>query len=230
MREPIFTPATWDFLSDLRANNDRLWFEANKKRYEAHVKAPLLHFITAFAEPLRRLHPDFVADPRPAGGSMFRIHRDVRFSRDKSPYKVHAAAHFRHRAGKDAHAPGFYVHLEPGDSMLGIGLWQPEPPVLQQLRTSLVDHPDRWIAARDATGFRPPWSITGERAARVPKGYPADHPLADDLRLKDFVAMCPLSEEEIFGPDFVDIVYDRFSRAVPMQRALLTAIGLGGGA
>ena len=94
------TPALFDFLRDLEANNERSWFEANKERYNAEVRDPMLDFIGAFAGPLRGISPHFVADPRPNGGSLFRIYRDTRFSRDKTPCKTNVGAHFRHAAGK----------------------------------------------------------------------------------------------------------------------------------
>ena len=97
--QPI-TTALFDFLRDLRDNNDREWFAANKGRYLAEVRDPMLDFIGAFAAPLAEISPHFVADPRPNGGSLFRIYRDTRFSRDKTPYKTNAGAHFRHAAGK----------------------------------------------------------------------------------------------------------------------------------
>ncbi len=108
-----FSPGLFAFLEELAANNDRTWFAANKPRYQSQVVDQLVRFIAAMADPLEKVSPHFVADPRPVGGSMFRIYRDVRFSKDKRPYKEHAACQFRHAAGKDAHAPGFYVHLAP---------------------------------------------------------------------------------------------------------------------
>ena len=105
------------FTQSLRDDNEgevpvglRDWFQENKEFYESAVKRPLLEFIEAFAPHLREISPHFRADAR----SLFRIHRDVRFSKDKRPYKTHAAAQFRHSAGKDVHAPGFYLHIEPG--------------------------------------------------------------------------------------------------------------------
>src|SRR5262245_16529190 len=109
-----FKPALFKFLKDLAKNNNRPWFEENKARFERDVRDPLLSFIGDFASPLAKISKHYLADPRPSGGSMFRIYRDTRFAKDKSPYKTHVAAHFRHSAGKDVHAPGFYVHLEPG--------------------------------------------------------------------------------------------------------------------
>ena len=109
-----FAPALFRFLRDLRKNNDREWFLAHKDVYERDVNEPALAFISAFAAPLRKISPHLVADARPIGGSLFRIYRDVRFSNDKRPYKTHVGIHFRHRSAGDAHAPGFYLHLEPG--------------------------------------------------------------------------------------------------------------------
>ena len=98
------SPALFDFLREFKANNERSWFEANKFRYHRDVREPMLDFIAAFRAPLADISPHFRADPRPSGGSLFRIYRDTRFSKDKSPYKTNAVAHFRHVAGKDAHA------------------------------------------------------------------------------------------------------------------------------
>src|SRR5262249_17068758 len=104
---PYFTPRLFAFLRELKANNSREWFQANKARYVEDVQQPMLRFIADFAAPLARISRNLEADPRPVGGSMFRIHRDTRFARDKSPYKTHLAAHFRHRATtKDVHGPG----------------------------------------------------------------------------------------------------------------------------
>ena len=111
MQEPCFQPDLFRFLDALRGNNNREWFQANKERYESDVKGPMLRFIGDFAPRLRQISPRFVADPRPNCGSLFRIYRDVRFSKDKTPYKTNAGAQFRHQAGKDAHAPGFYLHV-----------------------------------------------------------------------------------------------------------------------
>ena len=106
----------FEFLADLALNNNREWFHANKARYESVVRGWLVTFVEDFGERLREVSPHMVADPRPTGGSIFRIYRDVRFAKDKSPYKTQAAVHFRHKAGKDAHAPGVYLHLEPGST------------------------------------------------------------------------------------------------------------------
>src|SRR5688572_4758258 len=117
-----FTPATFRFLRELARHNERDWFNTNKARFVSDVQEPALQFIADFAPKLEKLSPHFVADPRPQGGSLFRIYRDTRFSKDKTPYKTHVAMRFNHEAGPDVHAPGFYIHIEPGSSYAGVGL------------------------------------------------------------------------------------------------------------
>src|ERR687898_2540430 len=144
-----FSPELFSFLSDLRANNDREWFAANKHRYEDHLLEPALDFIAAFAPRLEKISPHFRADPRPSGGSLFRIYRDTRFSKDKTPYKTNVGIHFRHELAKDARAPGFYLHLSPGEVFAGGGIWHPDGPTLTAIRQAIVDDPDRWRAATE---------------------------------------------------------------------------------
>ena len=124
---PYFQEGLFTFLKELRANNDREWFAANRERYETQVREPFVRFISDFEPILHQISPHFRADPRPSGGSLFRIYRDTRFSKDKSPYKTAAAAHFPHERGRDVHAPGYYLHLEPGSVFAGAGLWRPVP-------------------------------------------------------------------------------------------------------
>jgi uncharacterized protein (TIGR02453 family) len=116
------TPALFEFFRELKANNSKEWFAENKTRYEQQVREPLLAFIADFGLRLPAISPHYVADPRKSGGSLFRIYRDVRFSKDKTPYKTGAGIQFRHERGKDAHAPGFYLHLEPDGCFFGAGI------------------------------------------------------------------------------------------------------------
>ena len=189
--QPI-TTALFDFLRDLRENNDREWFQANKGRYLAEVRDPMLDFIGAFAAPLAEISPHFVADPRPNGGSLFRIYRDTRFSRDKTPYKTNAGAHFRHAAGKDAHAPGFYLHLEPGMCFAGCGVWRPDGPTVTKIREAIDVERDAWTRVTTARDFTETFELEGDSLKRPPRGYEADHPLVEDLKRKDFVAVYEL--------------------------------------
>ena len=110
--QTYFNRAFFRFLEDLKKNNQREWFQANKQRYEDEVRHPAQQFISDFGPQLHKISRHFLADPRASGGSMFRIYRDTRFAKDKSPYKTHVGIQFRHKQGKDVHAPGFYLHLE----------------------------------------------------------------------------------------------------------------------
>ena len=130
-KQAHFGRTFFEFLEDLKANNNSEWFKANKERYIDEVRTPLQQFVLDFAPHLKKISPHFVADPRPVGGSIFRIYRDIRFSKDKTPYKTHAAAQFRHKGGKDVHAPGFYLHLAPGEVFAGFGIWRPDSPSLE---------------------------------------------------------------------------------------------------
>ena len=220
-----FTPATLQFLKELAANNDRDWFQANKPRYERDVKEPALRFIADFAEPLHRVSPHFRADPRAAGGSLFRIYRDVRFSKDKSPYKTHTGIHFRHEAGKDAHAPGFYLHIEPGGSFAACGIWRPPTPALTAIRQSIMDDPEAWTEARDAAPFRAAFELSGDSLKKAPRGTDPNHPLIEDLKRKDFIGVAPLGEEVLVAEDFIDRFAALCQRAAPFQRWLCEALG-----
>src|SRR5919109_5296747 len=142
-----FGPELFSFLADLRANNDRDWFAANRDRYEEHLLEPALAFINAFAPRLEKISPHFRADARPSGGSLFRINRDTRFSKDKSPYKTNLGIHFRHERARDAHAPGYYLHIGPGEVFGGAGIWHPDSGAATKIREAIVEDPERWRGA-----------------------------------------------------------------------------------
>ena len=226
MAEPHFTPHLFDFLMDLRVNNNREWFQDNKDRYERHVKEPLLGFIEDFGPRLHTISPHFVADARANGGSMFRIYRDVRFSKDKTPYKTQAAAQFRHEAGKTAHAPGFYLHLAPGEVGAGVGIWRPATPTLNEIRNAIVADPDGWGEASNDPGFLSEFSIVGDSLKRAPKGFDSDHPLIEDLRRKDHIAWVDFDEEDVVSPGFLEEFAGVCRQAAPYMRFLTSALGL----
>jgi uncharacterized protein (TIGR02453 family) len=226
MAKPYFTSEFFGFLSQLKQTNSREWFQANKERYRQDVQEPLLRFIADFAEPLAGISPCFVADPRPSGGSMFRIYRDVRFSRDKSPYKTHAAAQFGHRQGRDVHAPGFYLHLEPENVFVGAGLWHPAGPTLAAVRDAIVERPEQWSATLSNPDFMASHDLGGERLKRAPRGYDPDHPLVEYLKFKDFVSYQNLTEAEALSPGFLDTVADSCRATAGFVRFLTEAVGL----
>ncbi len=215
-----FSPALFRFLRELAKNNSRDWFQANRQRYETALREPCLRFISDLGLPLRKVSRHLVADPRPSGGSLFRIYRDTRFSRDKSPYKTHAGMYFPVRGGKDVHAPGFYLHLEPGSCFVAAGLWHPDAPALARVREAIVARPGRWKSARSGL------SLEGDSLRRPPRGYDANHPFIDDLRRKDFIASVHLSEKEVTSPRFLSGFVAKCGKMSPLPKFLAAALEL----
>ena len=166
-----FRSELFAFLRELRKNNNKEWFQANNERYERDVRGPFLEFISDFGSRLGNISKHYVADPRKVGGSLFRIYRDTRFSKDKRPYKTNVGAHFRHIRGKDVHAPGFYLHLEPDEVFVGAGIWHPENKTLIKIRDAIVEHPDRWKEAKTNKKFTEYFYLTGDSLKRHPRGY-----------------------------------------------------------
>jgi uncharacterized protein (TIGR02453 family) len=222
---PYITPKLFKFFSELKKNNTREWFEANKDRYESDVRSPLLAFIDDFAEPLYRISPHFRADPRKSGGSLFRIHRDIRFSKDKTPYKTQAGVHFRHERAKDAHAPGFYLHLDPKEVFMGAGIWHPDKDALLQIRAGLMNKPAAWKKATGAA-FRRQFSLDGESYKRAPGGIGADHPLFEDLMRKDFIAVTDRTKADVLAADFPKKFAATCKAAGPLVKFLAESLGL----
>ena len=226
MTPPHFTDAVFEFLAELAENNDRSWFQINKPRYEAHVKEPALRFISDFGPSLRQISTHFRADPRANGGSLFRIYRDTRFSRDKSPYKTHAGIHFRHETTSDAHAPGFYLHLEPGHCFAGCGVWRPAGPALRRIRAHIDESPGAWKDASRSERFRRSFELVGDALVRAPMGFSVGHPLIEDLRRKDFIGVAKLDAGTVTAPDFIDTFADLCRDGAGFQRWLCLALGV----
>ena len=221
-----FTPALFEFLDELAMNNDRAWFGANKERYRTEVQDPLVRFVADFEPRLRSISPHMVADPRRSGGSVFRIYRDVRFSRDKSPYKTNAGIHFRHEVGREVHGPGLYLHLEPGNIFAGAGLWKPKAATAWEIRQAIVDEPEEWEAIVDDEDFASMFDLEGESLKRAPRGFDPDHPHIEYLKLKSFVAITSFTEEETCSSDFIDLYADACRVAAPFAGFLTKAVGL----
>ena len=215
-----FTPDLFRFLTRLKRNNNRDWFLAHKDEFETCVRQPALRFIADFAPPLQKISPYLVADARPSRGSLFRIHRDTRFSYDKRPYKTNVAMRFSHR-GKDVHSPGFYLHFEPGGCFAASGLWHPEPPTLLKVRTAIVSRPDEWRAIHKLLN----WD-DASKLSRPPRGFPADHEFAEDLKLRDLGTAVEFTEKQVCGPKFMAIFAAACRRMSPMAAFLSSAVGL----
>ena len=225
-RKSHFKRELFHFLEDLNSNNRREWFEENRARYERDVREPVIAFIMDFAPRLKQISSRFIADPRPIGGSMFRIYRDVRFSPDKRPYKTHAAARFPHVMSRDVHAPGFYLHLEPENVFFGAGIWRPQAPTLSQIRDFMAANPRPWKKSIDDVLFRQRWELKGEALTRPPKGYDPAHPLIEDLKRKDFIAIASCREADALSPSFIDRFTESCEAASPLMKFLTKALAI----
>lgn len=221
-----FKPSLLTFLRQLQKNNNREWFNDNKDRYEALVREPALDFISAMGQPLADISGYFVAVPKKSGGSLMRPYRDTRFAKDKTPYKTNVGIQFRHERGKDVHAPGFYFHIDPTEVFVGAGLWHPESKALRKIREAIVEHPDKWKAARDQRSFKRHYRLGGESLTNPPRGFDKTHPLIDDLKRKDFIAARTLTHKDLYSPQLVRDVARTFKAATPFMAFLCDAIDL----
>ena len=214
------------FFEELAANNNRAWFNENKSRYYDSVVNPVSEFIVCMAPRLKAISPHYTADPRPHGGSMFRIYRDARFSKDKSPYKTHTGIQFRHEAGKDAHAPGFYVHLAGDGLYFGGGIWLPPNPQLGRIRDFIVDNARSWSRITNAPAAKKLGGVQGDSLMRPPRGFDATHPHIEDLKRKSFYLMAEAAPRDALSGSFVEQVDAAFRHAAPLNRFVCDALGL----
>jgi uncharacterized protein (TIGR02453 family) len=226
MPDRYFTKQTFTFLSSLAENNNRVWFEEHKQEYEDHVREPALDFISDMDEELFAITRHFRAVPKKVGGSLMRIYRDTRFGRDKTPYKTNIGIQFRHEAGKDIHAPGYYVHIEPGECFVGAGLWHPDADALFRIREGIVQNPAAWEKARDDRAFSRNFDLVGDVLTNAPRGFAKDHPLVEDLKRKDFIGLAGLSAAEVTSENFRSLVAERCKQAEPIMRFLCGALEL----
>lgn len=221
-----FTSDTLAFLRKLARNNNRDWFEQHKSDYEAMVRTPALQFITDIAEDLAGISPHFLAQASKVGGSLMRVHRDVRFSKDKQPYKTNIGIQFRHELGKDVHAPGFYLHVEPNDCFVGVGLWRPDAPALQKIRDAIAEKPDQWRRAITDKTYNKHFTLSGESLSRPPRGYDQQHPCIEDIKRKDFIGMASLADDLVLSSQFKKEVLKRFQAAESYMHFLCKALEL----
>ncbi len=221
-------PAFFRFLEELKAHNHRDWFQANKERFRRDVQQPMLQLIAALQAPLRKISPSLQVDPSPVGGSLFRIYRDVRFSKDKSPYKTQMAARFPVVAGRKASPLGFYLAFGLDGNDLAGGVWQPEPAELKRIRDRIAAEPQEWKSAVGSGSFQREFA-NGEGAEmlqRVPKPYDPQHPCADDLRRKSFLLVASLSAAQVTRADLVEQVIRTYRAMTPLSRFLAAALNV----
>ncbi len=226
MSRSYFSPATFRFLRQLDRHNNREWFHAHKDQYEKVVRGPFLALIGDLQEPLAALSPHYRADPRKVGGSMFRIHRDTRFSRSKLPYKPFAGARLFHERRREIAAPSYYLHIAPNGCFAGGGLWHPESHTLRNIRHFIVDNPAAWKHATQNDTFREHFAFWGESLKRPPRGFEPDHELIDDLKRKSYAAGEDFSDELACSTRLYDFVVATFERITPMIDYLCAAQNL----
>lgn len=225
-RYATFKPETIRFLKQLQKNNNRDWFNENKSRYETDVLDVALNFIQSMHDPLQQIAPHFTAVPKRMGGSLMRVYRDTRFSKNKAPYKTNIGIQFRHEQAKDVHAPGYYVHVDPEQVFVGVGLWHPEPAALAAIRETISVKHAEWLRARDDKAFQRHFSLGGQSLSRPPRGYDREHPLIEDIKRKDFIAVKNMNLEEATEPRFQQKVETAFKAATPLMKFLCKAVGV----
>ena len=221
-----FSPKTIKFLKQLKNNNNRDWFNEHKDEYETFVREPGLAFIRDMEKPLQKVSPFFTAVAKKTGGSMMRIYRDIRFSKSKVPYETNLGIHFRHEAGKNAHAPGFYFHIQPDEILLGVGIWQPESEPLKQIRVLIDDDQARWKRIVRKKAFRENFRQSGDSLKRHPRGYDPEHPLIEDLKRKSHMALTYLEQPDILDHKLIDKLVAHMKMAMPYMRFLCDALHL----
>lgn len=221
---PGFSKQAIELLIELSENNEREWFKQNQARYEAQVREPALAFIRAVAPGLQKLSRSFVASDRKLGGSLMRPQRDTRFAADKTPYKTNVGIHFRHVAGKDVHAPGFYFHFDPAEVFVGAGMWRPDAASLAAVRARLLDKPKLYTKALAQPDFARWYAPSGESLKRPPAGIAADHPLVEHFKRKDHIAVARLSHGQLCSGKLVELVLARFTAAKPYVKFLCDAL------
>ncbi len=216
----FFHSELFDFLRQLKRHNNREWFAKNKERYQAAVVEPALLFIGSFAPHLAKISACFVANPHPTRGSLFRIYRDTRFAADKRPFKTHVGMRFLHEAGKDVHAPIFYLHLEPDRCFAAAGVWHPDNRVLTKIRTAIATQPDRWAPVRKKL------ELEGDSLTRPPMGFDPQHRFIEDLKRKDFVTSIAFTEAQVCRPRFMRDFAAACRAMSPLTEFTAQALGL----
>tara|TARA_R110002096_G_scaffold416576_3_gene619583 strand:+ start:24132 stop:24827 length:696 start_codon:yes stop_codon:yes gene_type:complete len=223
-----FKEEFWTFFDELKENNNREWFTENKDRYKSDIVTPCMDFIVDMGERIKDISPHYTAIPKANGGSMFRIYRDARFSKDKRPYKENAGIQFRHKLGKNAHAPGFYINLKKDGIFYGGGIWLPESETLGEIRDRICYYPKKWQAVIENEDIIKNFGgISGDALKRPPRGYEADHKYIEDIKRKSFFAMKNEADYKItHSAKFIDEVVKTFDTASPLLAFICDAKGI----
>ncbi len=222
-----FSDKSLRFLRSLMRHNERTWFHANKHVYEAEVRDPFRQLLVDLQPDLMTVSAHYRAEPRAVGGSLFRIQRDTRFANDKSPYKGWQGARLFHARSRETAAPSFYLHLQPGASFVGAGVWHPETATLRRIRQFIVDNPGSWKTAAHAPAFRRRFALEEEdMLVRPPRGFPEDFPFLDDLRHRNFVASRAIDDATMTGPRLRSVLAKDLKALAPFVDYLCAALDL----
>lgn len=213
-----FPPTTLRFLAQLEKNNNREWFEKNKDRYEAEVKAPMLELVSALSANMVDFAPDYIPEPKKA---VFRIYRDVRFSKDKRPYKTNIAASFWRQNLPKNESASFYMHLDNKEVLLAAGIYMPPAELLRAMRLHVEENHEKLRSiVEDKKRKKLAGELQGESAARLPKGFPPGHPAEDLLKRKMFLYWIALPPKDAESPKFLTEVSKRFAAMAPLVEFL----------
>ncbi len=227
-----FTEESLRFFRGLARHNTKTWFEAHRSDYERHVKQPMAELVREMDLRMSRFAPEITGDPK---HSMFRLNRDIRFSKDKSPYKTHAACWFYHsdgtsKVGREAHGggAGFYFHLQPGASFVGGGCWRPPRPALQRFRAAIAKDLRGFERLALAPRLRRRLGTLSEESMlkRVPRGFTEAHPAARWLRYESFTVGRHLKDAEVKSARLTANLETDFATMLPLVRWLNAALGL----
>lgn len=222
-----FSDRSFRFLRGLARHNERDWFHAHKADYEAHVREPFQRLLGDLQPALAAISPHFRADPRPLGGSLFRIQRDTRYARDKSPYKPWQGARLFHARRREVPAPSWYLHLQPGEHFFAAGIWHPDTPVVRRIRQFIVDNPEGWRRAAHAPAMARRYPLSDdEMLVRPPRGFPEDFPFLDDLRRRNFIVVRPLDDDLMTGPRLRATLERDLRATAPFMDYLCAALDL----
>lgn len=221
-----FNEQTIGFLEELKANNNREWFKENKNRYEELVLDVALRFIQSMQNPLAEFAPHFVAMPTRVSGSLMRVYRDTRFSKNKTPYKTNIGIQFRHELARDVHSPGFYVHIAPDSVFLGAGMWRPDSESLGNIRGRIAAKPADWKRTMSDSSFKRHFKLGGESLLRAPRGFDKEHECIVDIKRKSFIAVKEMEIDACVKPSFQQHVETAFKNATPYMKFLCKAVGV----
>jgi len=215
--------SSFQFLKELKANNDRDWFNAHKDQYMM-AKDEFDAFINALIAEISKFDPSIAHFT--AKDCVFRIYRDVRFSKDKSPYKTHFGAHITSAPKKsEIHTrAGYYIHIEPGASMLAGGAYLPESKWLRAIREKIFNETNEFKKIINNSTFRKYFgTVEGEKLQRAPKDFPPDHPEIELLKQKSFLATHNMNDETVLDSDFLKYGARAFRSLYPFDAFLNSA-------